>query len=110
MKETTTDIFEKLKRTRSLIHRNKSASAVFFQLSFDVNGAYLSVINEKGSQISPGDEHSRYTREVLKSIENIQKQNSFRIDWHQPNGQIYLSEHDFLLWPRGSVTISWMTA
>ncbi len=53
MKETTTDIFEMLKRTRSLITRKKSASAVFFQLSFDVNGAYLSVINEKGNADQP---------------------------------------------------------
>ncbi len=55
---------------------------------------------KKGTQISPGHEYfSGPTREVLKSIENIQKQNSFRIDWHKPNGQIYLSEHDYLLWP-----------
>ena len=100
MKETTTDIFEKLKRTRPLLSRNKTAQAVFFQLKFDVDGAYLCVINEKGTQISPGHEYfAGPTREVLKSIENIRKQNSFRIDWNKPNRQIYLSEYDYLLWP-----------
>ncbi len=100
MKETTTGIFEKLKRTRPLLSRNKTAQSVLFQLKFDVDGAYLCVINEKGAQISPGHEYfAGPTREVLKSIENIRKQNSFRIDWNKPNGQIYLSEYDYLLWP-----------
>jgi len=100
MKETTTDIFEKLKRSKPLITKEKSVQAVFFQLNFDADGAYLCVINEKGKQISPGHEYfAGPTREVLKSIENIRKQNSFRIDWNKPGGQIYLSEHDYLFWP-----------
>jgi len=100
MKETTTDIFEKLKRSKPLITKEKSVQAVFFQLNFDTDGAYLCVINEKGKQISPGHEYfAGPTREVLKSIENIRKQNSFRIDWNKPGGQIYLSEHDYLFWP-----------
>ena len=100
MKETTTDIFEKLKRSKPLITKEKSVQAVFFQLNFDADGAYLCVINEKGKQISPSHEYfAGPTREVLKSIENIRKQNSFRIDWNKPGGQIYLSEHDYLFWP-----------
>ena len=57
MKETTTDIFEKLKRSKPLITKEKSVQAVFFQLNFDADGAHLCVINEKGKQISPGHEY-----------------------------------------------------
>ncbi|MFH0999011.1 MAG: hypothetical protein V1844_26495 [Pseudomonadota bacterium] len=100
IKETTPDIFEKLKRTRSLITKEKSAQAVFFQLNFDANGAYLCVVSDKRKQISPGHEYfTGPTREVLKSIETIRKQSSFRIDWNKPGGQIYLSEHGYLFWP-----------
>lgn len=53
MKEATIDIFEKLKRTRPLITKEKTAQAVFFQLNFDANGAYLCVVNDKGNQINP---------------------------------------------------------
>jgi hypothetical protein len=100
MKETTADIFETLKRSRPLITREKSVQAVFFQLQFDANGAYLCVINEKGKPVIPGHEYfAGPVREVLKSIENIRKQNSFRIDWDKSGGQIYLSEHGYLFWP-----------
>jgi superfamily II DNA or RNA helicase len=100
MKETPTDIFEVLKRTKPLISKEKSDQKVFFQLNFDANGAYIDVVNEKGKPVSPGHEYfSGPTREVLKSIESIKKQNSFRIDWNRSSAQVYLSEHDYLFWP-----------
>jgi superfamily II DNA or RNA helicase len=100
MKETHTDIFDILKRSRPLISKEKTAQTIFFQLNVDAHGAYLDVVNEKGKPVSPGHEYfSGPAREVLKSIENIKKQSSFRIDWNKSGRQIYLSEHDYLFWP-----------
>lgn len=100
MIETTTDIFEKLKRSKSLITGQKTAQTVFFQLNFDTSGAFLRVVDGKGQDIHPG--HQYYTgptREVLKSIDAIRSQNSFRIDWKKPSGKVYLNDSDYLLWP-----------
>jgi hypothetical protein len=36
---------------------------------------------------------------VLKSIDAIRSQNSFRIDWKKPSGKVYLNDSDYLLWP-----------
>jgi superfamily II DNA or RNA helicase len=100
MTETTPVLFEKLKRSKSLVSKQKTAQSVFFQLNFDPIGAFLRVVDDKGRDISPGHQYyTGATREVLKSIDTIKNENSFRIDWKKPAGNIYLNETDYLLWP-----------
>ncbi|MDM8522224.1 DEAD/DEAH box helicase [Desulfococcaceae bacterium HSG8] len=99
MSEDTFDIFEKLKRKKPGIRQHKITSAVFFQLVFDENGAYIRVIDEKQREIDPDYEYaSGHTRNVLKFIEEVKARNSFRIDWESPNDRIYLAENEYLIW------------
>jgi SNF2 family DNA or RNA helicase len=94
------NIFEQLKRKKSVIPRQKAAvDAVFFQLQFDQAGAYLSVVNEKLEPVDVRYEYySGHTRDLLRSLEYIHERNSFRIDWERPADHVYLAENEYLLW------------
>jgi len=96
---TAIDIFEKLKRPKTFINKQKKPHRLFFQLGFDSEGAYLRVVNHKGKAIEPDYEyHSGAVRELLKSFDAIRNRNSFRIEWDNPRGEVYLGENDHLLW------------
>jgi len=100
MPDIKTDLFEKLKRKKTVITKRPSVSSLFFRLNFDNVGAYLAVVNEKGEEIKADYEYyNGHTRDILKSLENIREKNSFRIDWETPGDRIYLAEHEYLLWP-----------
>ncbi len=99
MAETQTDIFEKLKRTRSLIRPEKGPDNIFFQLRFDENGGYVVVVDKKGEEVQTTHEYySGPTRDLLRTIESIRERNSFRIDWERPGDHLYIGENDYLLW------------
>lgn len=99
MFETNADFFENLKRKRTLTRQKKIADNVFFQLAFDDVGAFLSVVDEKGREINTNYEfYDGHTRDLLKSIQNIQDRNSFRIDWDKTGDQIYLYEYEYLIY------------
>jgi SNF2 family DNA or RNA helicase len=103
MKKTaapSTDIFEKLKRTRALIRNQTIPQDIFFQLDFDDGGAYIHVVNRQNEHVEAGYEHySGPIREVLKFIENIKNQSGFRIDWNKSHEHVYIEENDYLFWP-----------
>lgn len=99
MKTRKIDIFERLKRRRTLIKKKPAVSAVFFQLDFDEVGVYITVVDKNQKEIEASYEYySGHTREILKSIENIRDKNSFRIDWEISDDKIYLAEHEYLIW------------
>ncbi|MDI6781750.1 MAG: SNF2-related protein [bacterium] len=96
---STPDIFERLRRKKSIIKKTEAVSAVFFQLNHDEKGAYVTVVNGKGKDILASYEHyNGHVRELLKAIENIRDKNSFRIDWENPENRVYLAEHEYLIW------------
>ncbi|MFH1859719.1 MAG: DEAD/DEAH box helicase [bacterium] len=93
------DIFESLKRKKSIIKKTEIASAIFFQLNRDEKGAYITVVDKNGKESKASYEHySGHIRELLKAIENIRDKNSFRIDWENPENKVYLAEHEYLIW------------
>ncbi|MBN2008259.1 hypothetical protein JW960_02810 [candidate division KSB1 bacterium] len=95
-----TNLFESLKLNRRGITRKPVTTDLFFQLRFDDIGAYIEVVDEKQREIQPDYEfYSGNTRELLKTIQQIQEQSVFRIDWGAPQGRIYFHEHEYLLWP-----------
>ncbi len=98
MTDPATELFDHLKRRRPLIQRENGGYAVYFQLDFDDQGAFLRVVDETGREVEPGHEfYSGATRDLLKSIESIRERNQFRIDWERPSDRIYLGENDHLL-------------
>ena len=93
------DLFERLKRKKTVITKKSAISSVFFCLNFDDVGGYLTVVDEKGKESEARYEYySGHTRDILKAIENIQEKNSFRIDWERPEDHVYLAEHEYLVW------------
>ncbi len=99
MPDTTNDLFERLKRKKTVITKKPSVSDVYFQLNFDDVGAHITVVNSEGNEVETGYEYySGAIRDMLKSLENIQEKNSFRIDWERPGNKTYLAEHEYLIW------------
>ena len=99
MKKNELSLFETLKRNKKQISRKSSVAEVFFQLKFDDSGAYIAVINNKLKEVDADYEfYSGGTRELLKTIHNIQERSLFRIDWTATNGKVYLHEHEYLIW------------
>lgn len=93
------DVFERLKRKKSIIKKIEVASSTFFQLNQDEKGAYVTVVDRNGKEITASYEHyNGHVRELLKAIENIREKNSFRIDWENPKNRVYLTEHEYLIW------------
>ena len=93
------DLFEQLKRKRVLTSRKPGVASVLFCLNFDEVGAYLTVIDQSGSEVDPGyEQYNGATRDLLKSLETIREKNSFRIDWERPHNRIYLAEYEYLIW------------
>lgn len=99
MTETPGDLFELLKRKKSILTKKPTLTTVFFCLNLDEVGAYLRVVDDQGNPLDARYEYySGVTRDILKSLDAIQEKNSFRIDWEKPADRIYLAEHEYLLW------------
>ncbi len=99
MANTNTDLFEQLKRKKTVIAKKPAITEIFFQLNFDHTGAYVTPVNEKGKAVETGYEYySGATRDILKTLEHIQEKKSFRIDWERPEDKAYLAEHEYLIW------------
>jgi len=94
------NIFEILKQKKRVIKKEqKVASDLFFQLRFNSSGACIHIVDANNNEIDASyEQYSGATREVLKSIDNIQENNSFRIDWKVPGRRINLADHEFMIW------------
>lgn len=94
-KNGISDHFKRKARRRTGNH----PAQVYFQINFDDWGAYLSVIDKNGAELSPDYvNYSGATRSVLRSLEQLLDRNDFVIDWEKPKIRIYLGEHEYLLW------------
>ena len=72
---------------------------LYFQLLFDDYGAYLEPVDQKLKPVTVDyRQYSGPVREVLRALESIQEKNSFVIDWEKTPDQVYLAEHDYLIW------------
>jgi len=93
-------IFEILKQKKRIITKDLTdVKQVFFQLKFDSAGACIHVVDADNREVEVSyEQYSGPTRELLKSIDNIQEKSSFRIDWNVPSRHIYLAEHEFMIW------------
>ncbi|HDL07616.1 MAG TPA: hypothetical protein ENG35_02620, partial [Desulfobacteraceae bacterium] len=96
--ETKNNLFEKLKRKKTIIKKQPAHTSIFFQLNFDEKGAYIKVVDKAKKDIEADYEYyNGYTRYVLKSIKNIKDKKSFHIDWAVFSDRIYLSENEHLI-------------
>ena len=89
--------FENFRRSKSFDSKARLHPKIYFLIDFDDFGAFLSVVDAKGKKIET--DYLAYggaTRNVLRSIEQIQEKNSFLIDWERPTDRIYLSDHNYL--------------
>ncbi len=92
------EFFEHFRRRKSFDGRTKTHPKIFFQIGIDELGAFLSVVDKKGEPIEVNYlAYSGATRNLLRSMEQIEDRNSFVIDWEKPSDKLYLREHDYLL-------------
>jgi hypothetical protein len=71
---------------------------IFFMLSFDQNGATLTIVNEKGVAVTP--DYRLYQGEVfnvLRMLDGVRQELTMRINWGMPDGSVRLSEYPYLL-------------
>ena len=93
------NFFEQLKRSNKYKFKDSSQKKFFFKIDFDDFGAFLEVIDEKKSTLQVDyRNYSGVYREILRTIELIQNRNDFVIDWEKDADNLYLTEHDYLLW------------
>jgi SNF2 family DNA or RNA helicase len=94
------NIFEVLKQKKRVIKKEQTeAHELFFQLRFMGSGACIHIVDADNNEIDASyEQYSGATREILKSIDNIQEKNSFRIDWKIPGRRINLADHEFMIW------------
>ena len=72
------DAFSYFKRTRNLNLNIKNPNVIYLKLDFDENGAFLDVVDKKGTPIEVNYlSYSGALRNVLKSIES--KRFSFKL-------------------------------
>lgn len=91
-------LFEHFKRKTTLSSKTKTHPKIFFQIDFDKHGAFISVVNSKGKEIEANYlSYSGTTRNILRSIEQIQEKNNFIIDWEKPAERVFFAENDFLI-------------
>ncbi|HHS95884.1 MAG TPA: DEAD/DEAH box helicase [Phaeodactylibacter sp.] len=71
---------------------------VFFQIAFDASGAFLQVTDENAKPVEVSYlNYAGATRNLLRTLENIQDKNSFVINWENPEDKIYLKDYPFLM-------------
>lgn len=94
-------LFDKLKTPQNdrTVER-KPTPDIFFQLNFDEAGAYIIVIDQKTLEEVKVDyrHYSGNSRDLLKCIERIGEEDSFRIDWDHPDDRVYLFKNEFIIW------------
>ncbi len=94
----TNGIFEHFRRKKTFDGKARTHPKIFFQISIDDDGAFLTVVDDKGKPIEANYlGYSGAVRNLLRSVEQIQDKNSFVIDWEKPSGQLYLTEHEYLI-------------
>ncbi len=92
------DIFEKFKKKQTLDKREKYIPAVYFQICFDLSGAFIKIVDERLAEVevTPGY-YSGNTFKVLKMIEEIKKEKNLKIDWDLTENKIYLAGNSQLI-------------
>ncbi|MBX2926989.1 MAG: DEAD/DEAH box helicase [Saprospiraceae bacterium] len=90
--------FDRFRRVSFQQKSPRSFAEVFFQISFDEFGAYLSVTDVKGKEVETSYlNYGGAARNVLRVLEQIHEKNSFVINWERPSDKTYLAEHPYLL-------------
>ncbi len=93
------DLFDKLKQQRTFSLIEKKVPKIFFLIDFDEHGAYLEVVGEDLLPVNYSYvQHTNYTRDILRSLQQIEERQAFNIDWEKDGERIYLAEHDYLFW------------
>lgn len=95
-------VFEKFKR-RNIHEAGYSTSVlnvkeIFFFLKFDERGGYVEIVDKDGNETD--FDYRRFTgllRGIARSIQLVRDRNNFTFDWENPNNQLYLHEHPYLI-------------
>ena len=92
------ELFEHFKRKKTFEGKAQTHPNVYFKIDRDDYGAFLQVTDGKGKEIKANYlGYSGATRNLLRSVEQIQDKNSFVIDWEKAADKIYLSDYDYLI-------------
>lgn len=92
-------MFDNLKKSNIRNYKNDEMDEVFFRLSTDEEGFFITVTNASGEEISnvSASKFDKNTKEIIKTIETIKESNMFVISWTDAMENIYLNEHPYLL-------------
>jgi superfamily II DNA or RNA helicase len=94
-----TSLFDQLRRRPAFTQKEKTVEDLYFQLLTDEYGTYLEPVDRKMKTVTVDyRQYSGPVREVLRALESIQEKNSFVIDWEKNPDQVYLADHDYLIW------------
>ncbi|MFC5283348.1 SNF2-related protein [Pedobacter alpinus] len=97
-------IFEQLKRDKNTYElkkfNQKDIQQIYFVLQFNQTGAYIIVSDKNGNAIDfDYRNYSGLLRSITKNIQQAKDKNNFTIDWDNPDGEIFLHEHPYLINP-----------
>jgi len=92
-------MLEVFKQQKSFLTRAKEEKSFKYLIDFDVNGAFIHLVNSKLKPLKEIDYrlYSGGDREILQVLENAQKDDFFQINWEYEREEIYLHEHPKLL-------------
>ncbi|MDQ3393720.1 MAG: hypothetical protein M3512_06365, partial [Bacteroidota bacterium] len=95
-------VFEKLKRgnVQDTVYSTsvKKVNEILFFLKFDERGGYVEIVDKDGNDAD--FDYRRFTgllRGIARSIQMVKDRNNFTFDWENPENQLYLHEHPYLI-------------
>ncbi|MEM6803485.1 MAG: DEAD/DEAH box helicase [Bacteroidota bacterium] len=93
------DWLHKLRRPQVLrLHADTKAQKLFFKLYKSKEGFGIEVVNEAGKEFIPNYlDYQGYPRQLLQTLERLREDLDFRIDWDNPDQEILLHQHPYLM-------------
>ncbi|MCB0850920.1 MAG: DEAD/DEAH box helicase, partial [Bacteroidetes bacterium] len=90
---------DKLKKPRNLrLHTDTKVEETFFQLYESREGVGIEVVNAAGTKIEVSYlDYSGYERQLIQILDRIREQQDFTIDWDNPDQEILLHQHPYLV-------------
>ena len=90
---------EKLKKTQALrLHTETKARNIYFKLYESKEGFGIDVVDDQGNEVDFSYlDYSGYERQLLQTLDRIREQQDFTIDWDNPDQEVLLYQHPYLI-------------
>lgn len=90
---------KKLRRPNVIrLHVDEKAEAIYFKLYESKDGLGIEVVNAQGKEMNVSYlDYGGYERQLLQTLDRIREQQDFTIDWDNPDQEILLHQHPYLM-------------